>query len=132
MDNIIATASVVGQAATMFHPFFAILTIGTKTYETIRDYQKMSDKIERGTTTNLNANLNLTSNLVGLTSSIATFGAYMSVPKGNELSYVSRNIHFIYIFKQFIRFKRFIRNFENFRKLFFYKKFLKIPVANYR
>ncbi|XP_065361813.1 uncharacterized protein LOC135955390 [Calliphora vicina] len=89
IDNFIAAASVVGQAATMFHPVFAILAIGTKTYETIRDYQKMSNKVERGTATNINANLNLTGNIISLTSSVATFGAYMTVPKGNELSFTA-------------------------------------------
>ncbi|KAI8123444.1 hypothetical protein CVS40_5846 [Lucilia cuprina] len=86
IDNFVAAASVVGQAATMFHPVFAVLTIGTKTYETIRDYQKDSDKVERKTATNFNANLNLTGNIISLTSSVATFGAYMTAVTGNQLS----------------------------------------------
>ncbi|KAM7355381.1 uncharacterized protein ACRADG_001460 isoform 2-T2 [Cochliomyia hominivorax] len=89
LDNVVAAASIVGQAATMFHPVFAILTIGTKTYETIRDYQQMSDEVAKGTATNINANFNLTSNIIYLTSSVATLGAYMSTSNGDKLSFTS-------------------------------------------
>ncbi|XP_073840146.1 uncharacterized protein [Musca autumnalis] len=89
MDAIFSAVSAVGQATTLVHPIFSLMTIGAKTYETLRDYQKMSDKVNHGTATKMSANLNLSGNVICLTSSVATFGAYMMVQNGGALSFTT-------------------------------------------
>ncbi|XP_061389584.1 uncharacterized protein LOC133324760 [Musca vetustissima] len=89
MDAVFSAVSAVGQATTLVHPIFSLLTIGAKTYETLRDYQRMSDKVSHGTATKTSANLNLSGNVICLTSSVATLGAYMVVPNGGALSFTA-------------------------------------------
>ncbi|XP_075164256.1 uncharacterized protein LOC142236863 isoform X2 [Haematobia irritans] len=89
LDSIVSAASMVGQATTLVHPVFSVLTIASKSFETIRDYQKMSDQVKRGTSTNTAANLNLGGNIICLASSVATFGAYMSVSNDCALSFTA-------------------------------------------
>ena len=95
VDNVVTIASLLSQAAGLVSPLSLALTIATKTYETIRGYQIMSDNVKHGVSTKLNKNMALTGNIISLTSSVVTLGTYMRVPSGKPLSSVSAQLNFI-------------------------------------
>lgn len=86
VDSIVSAVSLVSQATAVLHPMGLILVVGTKAYETVRDYQRMADCVEREVATKTAANLSLASNVIGLASSAATFGASMHCRGGKSLS----------------------------------------------
>lgn len=89
MDKMVSAISFVAQATSFFHPIGSFLAIGAKTYETVRDYQNMSNKAEHGEASEAATYYNLGANVISLTSSIVTLGASMAISKGDSLSYVS-------------------------------------------
>lgn len=115
-DNVVAVASLVGQAAILLHPASLAITIITKAYETIRGYQKISDNVKRGVSTNLNKNVALAGNVISLTSSVITLGAYMKLPAGKSLPVVSIHKIEIFIFNFICEIKILILSFCNFRQ----------------
>ncbi|XP_013107001.2 uncharacterized protein LOC106086753 isoform X1 [Stomoxys calcitrans] len=89
MDTLVSAASMVGQATTLIHPAFSALTIASKSFETIRDYQKRADNVAHATESQMSAILNLGGNVICLTSLVATFGAYMAVSNNCAMSFTA-------------------------------------------